>query len=275
MGDTEGELRIKYPIIQDGKTVGMKILDFGAITSIRASITKATSTIPLVSMGVDRAFQLETGSTLVYYIDFKRKSPIDYDNSSSESTDWSNKQWYDVTTALVNRWQMKTDGCTLTFTPTVLNPYVAPVNVNGYIKVLSRRYTNDYNELISGSIQFVVGTTHVLSGSMELQPTLESEKQNRTILLKIDPSQINLATEKKYGLSRVIYTMKKTGGFVFPDMPPQWSLYANFEGKHIVSWTMSDATHTSVGKPGDPLDAKTMSDFGDVLTLVATWGEDG
>ena len=246
----------------------MITLDFGAITSIRASINKATSTIPLVSMGVDRAFQLESGSTLTYNIEFKRKSPIDYDNTSSDSTMWSNRVWYGEVTKLINRWQMRTDGCTLTFEPSVTNPFVPAINANGYIKVLSRKFTNTYNELITGSIQFIVGTTHVLSGSMQLQPTLPPSKQYRTIILTARTT-VSANDVKKYGMNDVVYTMKKNTPLIYPDMPSQWSLYELNEGKHLSKWTIAAGVE---GKPGDNIGAAEMSSYGDIITLKASWG---
>ena len=137
MGDVEGKFRITYSDVNNN----MKdiTLDFGSITSIMVSINKATSTIPLVSMSMDRTFQLENGGTLQYTISFKRKNPIEFDNTSNDSTKWSNRYWYLQVDRLINRWQMRTDGCRMTYVPDETNPYVPPIDYNGYIKMINVR----------------------------------------------------------------------------------------------------------------------------------------
>ena len=150
MSDTEGTFRITYFDRDTGEDVS---LDFGIVTQINSSANKALSTIPLVSMGADRAFQLETGNTLTYTISFKRKSPDDYDNDSEDTTKWSNAHWYYAVNALADRWQMRTNGYRMTFKPSVTNPYAPQIDVNGYIKMLSRRYNTGSTERIGWTSQ--------------------------------------------------------------------------------------------------------------------------
>ena len=201
MSDVEGKFRISYYSTDENNQKQQIILDVGSVTDISQSITKATSTIPLVSMGADRAFQLETGNTMQYDISFKRKNPVNHDNTSTDSTNWSNRKWYNEMTALIDRWQMKTDGCKITYKPDVTNPYVPAIDANGYIKVLTRNYTSKFNEIIEGTIQFVVGTIYTMK-SPKAQP--EQKKYVPMFLncgtVGVDQDEIDEMKEK-YALS--------------------------------------------------------------------------
>lgn len=255
MSDVEGTFRITYYNRDAKKNI---VLDFGSITSISSSANKAVSTIPLVSMGADRAFQLETGNTLTYTISFKRKSPMEFDNTSSDSTQWSNAYWYIQVTKLIDRWQMRTDGCRMTYSPSLTNPYVPDINVNGYIKMLSRKYTNKFNELIEGTIQFVVGTMYVLSSSTNSVP--EQEKY-RTLILRANKDE---NTMKKYSLRDVIYAIPYGQTTItLPPTPPDWSMYTTAFADEVTYWKISVASSVKVGE--------TMNVSSDIITLNALW----
>lgn len=256
MSGTEGTFRITY---RDRDTGDNIILDFGYVTSIESSITKALSTIPLVSMGADRAFQLETGSTLQYTISFKRKSPEEFDNESKDSTHWSNAHWYTAITALVDRWQMRTDGCRMMYKPSITNPYVPQIDVNGYIKMLTRKYSNKFNELIEGTIQFIVGTMYVLSPVRDTVPD-----QQKYITLILHSGVSDEGDKKRYFLDDVIYCIPTSiSSFKLPTTPPEWSAYAKANGKEINKWAYCGVEYL----PGDfaPLVTATM------LETTAIW----
>lgn len=286
MGDIEGKFRISYYSSNTSGTKKKITLDLGSIVSINQSINKATSTIPLVSMGADRAFQLETGSTMQYNISFKRKNPSNHDNASTDSTKWSNRKWYNEMTALVDRWQMKTDGCRLTYEPDVTNPYVPAINVNGYIKILTRKYTNKFNELIEGSIQFIVGTIYVIK-SLKAQPD-QKEYVPVTLMcgqVRTTSEQINdISSEtedakRKYALGDVVYTIEsKEERIGMPDMPPLWGAYSTYTGYMLSNWkiyyTNSEGTWTQVEPtanhpPGSSI--KVNIPDGYKLVLIAEW----
>ena len=234
MGDTEGRFRITYTAIRkDDSTLLTEFtpvtLDFGSVTDIKPTITKAVSTIPLVSMGADRAFQLETGSTLEYNISFSRLNPSNPDDTSEESTNWSNAYWYEQVTKLTDRWQMRTDGCKLTYKPSITNPYVPSIDVNGYIKMLTRTYNNKFNELITGTIQFIVGTMYVLSSPLKKEP-----EQKKYKVLILDPN----TTSNEFPLDKVYFMIEDGASkFLPPTTPPEWLRYSLAKNKHVEKWS--------------------------------------
>lgn len=246
MGDTEGTFRITYTQLGKDGIATPITLSFGAVTSIKPSITKSVSTIPLVSMGADRAFQLETGNTKEYNISFSRVNPTDYDNSSSDSTLWSNAYWYEQVTKLADRWQMKTDGCRITYLPAVTNPYVPSIDTNGYIKMLTRTYNSRFNELITGTIQIIVGTMYVLSSPTNKSITSIEQEKYRTILL--DPG---LATSyTKYNLKPVVFILDNNDRHIIgPELPSAWRKFASEEKYRLNRW-FADGIHYSINQTG-------------------------
>ena len=236
MTDAEGTLRLEYSTTKDTSIS----LDIGHVVSISVSMNKAVSTIPLVSMGVDRAFQLETGSSLQYNISFRRKNPAEPDNTSSDTTRWSNAHWYYQMNKALDRWQMKSDGFRLVYKPDDTNPYVPPIDANGYIRTFTRRYTNKFNELIEGSMTFIVGTMHVLSSNIRQMPEVKSDYY--TVILKSADEE---GHDTVLGDTDVIYTTDGNA-LILPDMPPKWSLYADNISKYLAGWKRP-STNTTLG----------------------------
>ena len=280
MSDLEGKFRISYYSTDANGIRSQVILDVGSVTNLTQNITKATSTIPLVSMGADRAFQLETGNTMQYTISFKRKNPVNHDNTSADSTQWSNRKWYDEMTKLVDRWQMKTDGCRMTYKPEITNPYVPAIDVNGYIKMLTRNYTSKYNELIEGSIQFIVGTIYTMK-SPKAQP------EQRTYIPLFLDCGVNGETEEqtkelrtKYALNGIVYTVESRNGTInLPDMPPLWGGYSTYKGLMLKKWTLTYVYNTGViqtpsmshDQPGGEISINVPDNCR--LVLTAGWGK--
>lgn len=131
------------------------------VTSFGESFSKSGTVTPLVSMSVDDACGIESGSSKTYNISFTRKNP----QSGSGSRGWSNATWLTRLTRAVNRWQCKTNGFNLTFTPDDDNPYIGPKSERGYVKNLIVRYRDDGNEILTGSLEFHVGTMMVRNPS--------------------------------------------------------------------------------------------------------------
>lgn len=131
-------------ISYDGNTI-----DLGTVTSFGRSYSKSVAVTPLVSLPMEQAFPLESASQLTVNISFSRVG----DNTS----------WYDSLTQAMNRWQCRTDGFTLRYTPDSDNPFIPPTEVSGYIKSLSRTYSSDANQLVTGTMEFHVGTMYCSS----------------------------------------------------------------------------------------------------------------
>lgn len=158
--DGGGKLRLEY----GGVPVG-----FGSITTYGETFSKSCMTTPLVSLTVDDTFVIENGSSKVYSFKFARVHPENYDDSSSDTTRWSNRKWYEEVVACINRWQARTDGAILSYTPDSDNPYI-PARMdsgtslwaeNGYIKTLTLTYSPGENCTIYGSMEFHVGAMFV------------------------------------------------------------------------------------------------------------------
>lgn len=273
MAESEGTFRITYKArVLDKNTWVYSThaisLDFGYVTNIRPTMTKAVSTIPLVSMGADRAFQLETGNTMEYNISFSRVNPTSWDDESEDSTQWSNSKWYAEVTKLADRWQMKTDGCRITYIPKITNPYIPYIDANGYIKMLTRKYDNKFNELITGTIQFVVGTMYVLSSPSK--QTIE-QKKYRLVLLEptTDTSGDFFNSLKRYGVKRTFLVMGEgVNTLIMPAMPPAWAAFAGEMKYKLWGWKITDSPsrEKEVNKSLD------ISDYSsDRLTLYAVW----
>ena len=255
MVDTQGVLRLQYDAPER-----IISLDVGCVVSVNISMNKAVSTIPLVSMGVDRTFQLETGSSLQYTVTFKRQNPTDHDDTSTNSLDWSNAHWYYKMNEAINRWQMKTDGFRLVYTPDVTNPYTPPIDANGYIKTFTRKYSNKFNDLIEGSFVFVVGTMHVLSSNIHRTPVT---KTYSVVILKSSTSD---DPDHTLGDDDVVY-MVNGNNLILPDMPPSWTKYADYMNISLTGWKKTRTTTTI-----EPIGG-TCSFTGSTTTLYAAWDE--
>ena len=127
------------------------VVSLGTIKSISNTFQKKANVTPIVSLNMQSAFPLETGNSQSISISFQH-----YNGQDGKT----NAEWYTELTQFVDRWQAKTNGCILNLTPPEAFPYQGDLfkNVGGYVKSLTRAYTSDFNELISGSLEFVVGT---------------------------------------------------------------------------------------------------------------------
>lgn len=139
--------------------------ELGILTSVSETFTKSCSTTPIVSKSMDDTIAIESGSGLNLNLRFTRVQPIAYDDTSDSSEDWSNAHWYHMVTLAMDRWQARTDGFTLSYSPYEDNPYIHPFTYNGYIKSLSRRYSKGKPTEISVSMEFHVGCMTMSGGT--------------------------------------------------------------------------------------------------------------
>ncbi len=132
---------------------------------IQESFSKTTMTTPIVSLGVESTFGIDMGTSKTYSIKFTRNMPESISTTTIDSRKWSNGNWIDYALSMMNRWQARTNGFKLEFTPSDVNPYVAPISEIGYIRNFTFNYSNSYNTIVSGSFEFHVGTMYVGSVS--------------------------------------------------------------------------------------------------------------
>jgi len=151
-----------------GSSVQLTI-DLGTVTNISRTVSKKSMVTPIVSQPMRDAFPIESGNSQSMSLSFKR---TDSRTTSSDNLNpttlaisqaHSNKRWYADLTDAIDRWQAKTNGCVLHYVSDT--PYIPSFEKVGYIKNISRTYKNDFNEVISGSLEFVVGTMYVNWGT--------------------------------------------------------------------------------------------------------------
>lgn len=161
------------------------LYDFGTIVSITDSLDKSISSVPIVSLTTDSTFALESNTSNQFYISFKRRTPFrkngttyeDDANYLTRSWMWTNATWQQNVQTLINRWQARqggypmyinyvwneqgteiqkalVDGNWVTAKQTLLVPQVLK---NIYIKSMSFRLSAGECDVISGSMQVVVG----------------------------------------------------------------------------------------------------------------------
>ena len=150
-------------------------LDCGIVTSVNDDITSSVLVTPIVTYSADNAFAFDTGTKEVISFTIRRRDPdvpedpLGSFNSANitdiawEHTDrWSNGLWKLALESLIDRWQMRTDGCTVSFTPVVMTDgqpvYQNPINVNAYISSLSIQYSVNSFDTLTVNMTVMVGT---------------------------------------------------------------------------------------------------------------------
>lgn len=149
----------------DDDNVGWEI-DLGTVISISNTVRKTGMITPIVSQNMQSAFPIESGNSQSYSISFTRKHPLGWkpedDSREVDSSKWSNAYWYARLTDAVDRWQTRTNGTNLRYiNDDHDNIYLPSLNLDGYIKQIDRVYNNNYNEVITGSLDYVVGTMYI------------------------------------------------------------------------------------------------------------------
>lgn len=158
-------------------------IDCGTVISFSDNPNVSTTRVPIVTYTAENAFLFDTGATDSFTIQVARKNPIKgqdgvtqdiIDDSSvyknrvwGDTTCWSNRVWKEALTLFINRWQARTDGCKLTYTPVVQvnggydshDLYQRSINsVNVYIKSISFSYDVSSHELIRATLNINVGS---------------------------------------------------------------------------------------------------------------------
>lgn len=130
---------------------GTTTISVSVPVTISESMQKSCTVVPLVSMGEDNTFAVESRSSKTIRISFQRVQP---------ASGMTNADWIRAMEEAVNRWQCRTDGFRLRYVPDSDNPYVAPIDENGYIKSFSYRFAKGEPTRIVGDIEFHVGTMY-------------------------------------------------------------------------------------------------------------------
>lgn len=160
-------------------------VDFGTTTSVSRTVNKKTMITPIVSRPMDDAFPIESGNSQTLSFSFKRTDKglanDEADPTSREiSQQRSNAKWYEDVTDMIDRWQARTDGCILHYESDT--PYVPSFTKAGYIRSISRTYKNDYNEMITGTLEFTVGTMYVNAQEPPSEGTWENYSDMQVLM---------------------------------------------------------------------------------------------
>lgn len=158
-------------------------VNVGTVTSWSNSVTKKGSAYAIVTQDVQNSFPIENGNSQSYSFSFK------HTNGQNGKT---NAAWHQEMTAIINRWQARTDGCMIRYVPDGDNTYVQTMELEGYVKSLTLDYKNDYNEVISGTLEFSVGTMHVHVDAADVPD--DAEDYNGMYILMSDITQNNWYT---------------------------------------------------------------------------------
>lgn len=137
---------------------GSETYDMGIVESISEKYSKSAAATPIPTMSENATFVIESGSGINISLELRRKAPDSGTTSGSDASKWTNAYWYEQVHGLMNRWQAKTDGCTMRYDPGEDNPYIPARTYNGYIKSMIRTYKAGDPTVIYTSIEFHVGT---------------------------------------------------------------------------------------------------------------------
>lgn len=176
MTDDHGKLRLTY----DGSSYEFS---FGTITGISDSFMKSASTTPIPSMKASSAFTIESKTSKTITISFTRKQPANAISSGSDTTRWSNGHWVSTIKKAIDRWQCKTDGFHLSYDPAADNPYISPIEEDGYIKNFSVAFSQAIPEKIKGSFEFHIGGMYMKSTAADPEyPDFRYQEQFKVII---------------------------------------------------------------------------------------------
>ena len=268
-----------------------------SVTDVDLSFSKRVSTVPILTKGIDSTFPLEGGSGMTISFSFRRNAPIAADDTSSDSRLWSNAKWYHALTDLINVWQLRTNGYLISYNDGVFDegadnvtPYIAAISgERGYIKKITRRYSSNYNTVISGTIDFVVGTAYVSAdrteavdqyatiGDIILHP---GELRNKHMY--IDPEgKIDVTTSAFYGefatterkiSAPIVYiadsSITSTSvDFIAPQVPSSWTTIARTANTKFYGWSYKG----SIYKAGSKINVDLRDNVKPIIELTADW----
>lgn len=140
------------------KVGGSTFLEIPYVKAYEDQVSVSISTTPIVTYTAENAMAFDTSATENITISFERVNPqFPKDNQETQSQ-WSNEKWIGALQQLINRWQVRTDGCVIEYIPNGDSTWHAHYSRNAYLKSVSVGYSNDYPEKIVGSISAAVGS---------------------------------------------------------------------------------------------------------------------
>ena len=159
-------------------------LNCGTVTAVSDDIKANVLQTPIPVYSADNAFAFDTGSTENLQFTIVRRNPVSeetnpgipdnvpdiYEADWVNTEQWSNRVWKMALISMIDRWQMKTDGVQVLFTPIVQvqdspndpirDVYQATIDVRGYMKSLSITYDISSFEVLRVQLAIAVGSIH-------------------------------------------------------------------------------------------------------------------
>ena len=154
-------------------------LECGTVTAVNDTVRANILQTPIPVYSADNAFTFDTGATDNLQINIVRRNPehivdpgnipdnvpdiYNVDWSKYDTARWSNRVWKMALISMIDRWQMKSDGLSVDFTPVVTNElgggiYQAAIRENGYIKSLDISYDVTSFEVLRVTLHIAIGS---------------------------------------------------------------------------------------------------------------------
>jgi len=165
--DRHSKLTLTYTIEIDNpepsgpaKIPFTETFDFGEVQSIERKYSVTTLPQAIVTTSVRNAFLMDMGVSQDIDVSFRRLTPNGWepnDDTSTDSKNWCNREWWMRFHNALDRWQMKSDGWTLRYIP---NPLFAKelypaFEYNTYVSAFPFKYQQ--TDVIDSSILFKIG----------------------------------------------------------------------------------------------------------------------
>ena len=151
------------------------------IQSVSDEISASASVTPIVTYDAENAFAFDISANETIHIPFIRKNPFGVTYTQGDETGnselpagtpaskgWSNRKWQEEFTKFINRWQTRSDGCTMSYIPpgSVFSngewqdtEYQHAINnLNVYIRSLSFNNSINSYETVTGTISLQMGS---------------------------------------------------------------------------------------------------------------------
>lgn len=159
------ELPLKPRLTMDIGNGNKLSMTVETVSGFSDNINTSVSVTPIVTYDANNSFAYDTGATESFSFSFKRVSPPDADNDpEGDPTKWDNAVWIRKLTDFIDRWQTRTDGCTLEYGAfnsdgeTNLSDFYPTIKRNVYIKSLSYSFPVGYPDLVTGSLSINTGS---------------------------------------------------------------------------------------------------------------------
>ena len=112
----ERDTVILQQTIPNGDNIEMQV-EMNLTTDMGERFNISLKEVPTPTMSSENTFITDMYCTESVTLEFIRKSPEKYNDSTDDSTKWSNGKWISVVRGLVDRWQANTDGIKLLYIP--------------------------------------------------------------------------------------------------------------------------------------------------------------